>query len=257
MLTKVEIKLNPPDNLLINPSMGSLFQGVIMQHISESVADQLHQEGLRPYSQHLRIDRDTNTPIWCINGLNKKAWEEIILPMLQNDTITLSHNGCTIELQEKNIKQISYQQLADQAFTTASPADGFNLQILTPTSFKNNGQYAIYPEIKSIYLSLQRRWQTHAPNISLEHDNLIQELTDHTWIANYKLQMTKFYLEQTRIPAFQGSLRLAIKGPDMIRRIAALLVEYANWSGIGIKTAIGMGAVRTQPYTLNHSNERN
>lgn len=255
MLTKLEITITSPDHILINPSMGSLFQGVIMEHIDSTRAEEFHREGLRPYSQYIRIDRATNRPIWCINTLNRQAWEEIILPMLQTDSVTLRHHNCNIELQEKNIQQISYQQLADQVFTADTPIDGVNLQFLTPTSFKNieNRQYAVYPQPRNIYQSLQRRWQAFAPDISLEHNNLVEELAEHTWIANYRLQMNKFHLEHSRIPAFQGSLRLAVQGPDMLKRIAALLLEYANWSGIGIKTAIGMGATRAQAYTRQHN----
>ena len=250
MLTKVEITLQPPQDITIHPSMGSLFHGIIMQHIAPEKAHQLHQDGLRPYSQYLRYDKHKQQPIWCINALNQQAWEEIILPILRIDTVNLKHRNCDIKLGEKNIQQTTYQQLADTIFTETRPIDGIQIQLITPTTFKSKDQYAIYPEPRHIYHSLWRRWQTYSDTISLEENNIIDQLTDHTWIADYKLQMNKFHLEHQRIPAFSGSLRLALKGPDMLRRIAALLTQYANWSGIGIKTAIGMGAAQTQIYTI-------
>lgn len=38
---------------------------------------------------------------------------------------------------------------------------------------------------------------------------------------------------------------LGMKNNVMCNRIIAMLGEYANYSGIGIKTALGMGAVKT------------
>jgi CRISPR/Cas system endoribonuclease Cas6 (RAMP superfamily) len=57
--------------------------------------------------------------------------------------------------------------------------------------------------------------------------------------------MQKFALEGTRIQAFRGSYTLAFKGNLMSRKIMCMLGEFAQYSGIGIKTALGMGATKT------------
>ncbi len=253
MLTKVEITLKTPPDIKINPSMGSLFQGVLMQHLTSEQAETLHRQGLRPYSQSVRYDHIKQQPVWTLTALNQQAWETIILPILSTDTITIQHRNCQIQLQEKTIHQTTYQQLADHTFTNLDQITAINIDLLTPTTFKTNDRYAIYPEPKHIYQNLHCRWQAYAPRISLEQEHIIEQLADHTWITNYKLQMNRFHLEQHAIPAFSGTLRLALKGPDMLKRIAALLLQYANFSGIGIKTAIGMGCTQTHIIEKNNT----
>ena len=39
-------------------------------------------------------------------------------------------------------------------------------------------------------------------------------------------------------------MSLRIHGNDMVKRIITLLLNFAEYSGIGVKTALGMGAVK-------------
>ena len=44
---------------------------------------------------------------------------------------------------------------------------------------------------------------------------------------------------------FRGDLALQFLGSDMVRRVLGILLTFAPFSGIGIKTVLGMGAVET------------
>ena len=94
--------------------------------------------------------------------------------------------------------------MADTAFTAEQAPHGAELTCLTPTSFKRDGRYAI---------------------------------------VRYDLHTASFSLERQRITGFRGRFALHFGGTDSMRRILALLASFAPFAGIGIKTALGMGAV--------------
>ena len=49
-----------------------------------------------------------------------------------------------------------------------------------------------------------------------------------------------------RIPAFIGKITMRVDGTETMRRFVRLLLEYSEYSGIGIKCSLGMGAVRLE-----------
>jgi CRISPR/Cas system endoribonuclease Cas6 (RAMP superfamily) len=61
----------------------------------------------------------------------------------------------------------------------------------------------------------------------------------------YQLRSQAFPIEGRLVYGFSGSQRLTFYGYDMLKRLQGLLAIFAEFSGIGIKTALGMGAVHT------------
>ena len=54
----------------------------------------------------------------------------------------------------------------------------------------------------------------------------------------------RFHLEGTSIPAFMGHMEVHINGPQPLVNLIHLLLRYGEYAGVGIKTAMGMGAMR-------------
>ena len=40
---------------------------------------------------------------------------------------------------------------------------------------------------------------------------------------------------------YAGRIELRFFGPDPLKRLAGALFAFANWTGVGIKTTLGMG----------------
>ena len=135
------------------------------------------------------------------------------------------------------------EALADAAFETDEVSRTVDCAFLTPTSFKRDGRYAIFPESRLIVQSLLQRWNAFCPEIPLEEEDLASKLADHAPIVRYDLHTASFSLERQRITGFRGRFALHFGGTDSMRRILALLASFAPFAGIGIKTALGMGAV--------------
>ena len=66
----------------------------------------------------------------------------------------------------------------------------------------------------------------------------------YTSIIKYNLKSTSFHLEGTRIPSFVGWIVIRNDGPQTMGNFIKLLLRFGKFSGVGIKTGIGMGALQ-------------
>ncbi|MDD7197622.1 MAG: CRISPR system precrRNA processing endoribonuclease RAMP protein Cas6, partial [Dialister sp.] len=64
--------------------------------------------------------------------------------------------------------------------------------------------------------------------------------------SDYHLHMHPFSVEGRRIRAFRGNVTYGFFKNDMAASLAATLASFAMYTGIGIKTALGMGAAETE-----------
>ena len=246
MLRRYEAELHLPDGARAPASMGSVLHGALMERLPEDYAAYLHTENLRPYSQSIRWDRERERVIWRIGTLDRAA-AEIIGAVLQSlEHIHLRQKGYTVDVQNiQCVSQRSYQDIADTYFRAKTAPRGAEIHFLTPTSFKRDGTYILLPESVLILQSLLLRWNAFCPDIRIEEDNLAQELASHIHLTRYALRSGAYSVEGYSIRGFRGQIALRFTGSDMVRRILGTLLAFAPYAGIGIKTALGMGAVET------------
>lgn len=244
MLKLFEIPLQMPEGERLHTSMGSLFHGALMERFPSELVEVLHQQNVRPYSQSVFFDRERG-PIWRIGTLDDGMEDALIAGMAEGgDWLDLHQKGYAIQMKEIDcVEETSFEELADYAFTAEQAPRSASLTFLTPTSFKQDGRYAMFPDARLILQSLLQRWNAFCPEIRLEEEDLAAKLAAHAPIARYNLRTAAFSLEHQRITGFQGSLSMRLCGTDSMKRIVTLLASFAPFAGIGIKTALGMGAV--------------
>ena len=249
MLTSLKIKVKPDEKTRLSFHLGSLLQGYLMQNIDSDYANNLHNNELKPYSQFLYFDKEAKSWIWKINTINEEAREKIILPLINNPAEKIKIESKNIELliEEKSISAPEkYKNLAEKYFIEKPFQKKIVLNFLSPTSFKSGGNFSIFPEIHNIYSSLFNKWNGFASEISLEDKDALDHLIKHTKLIGYDLRSTKFGMEGVKINSFLGEVCLYVNGPESLTRIANLLFAFAEYSGIGAKTAVGMGGVRVE-----------
>lgn len=245
MLRLFEIPLFLPKGKRIHPSMGSVFHGALMEHLPSELAGALHRESLRPYSQCVFFDRETG-PVWRLGTMSDRIAQALLFGLEEGGSIFLRQKGYEVHLGEiRFVQECSFEDLADMAFGAETVPCEAMVSFLAPTSFKREGRYLLFPEVRLILQSLLMRWNAFCPDIRIEDEGLLETLTSHTAMTRYQLQSSVFALERQRITGFQGHVSLRFGGTDAMRRILVLLTMFAPFSGIGIKTALGMGAVQT------------
>lgn len=244
------IKFSVPQGKTLNQSVGSIMQGVMMEHISSAYATKLHEQGLNPYSQYSHFDRKTSTLTWTINALNSEACTKIIDELKQNlpTVIHLHKKQFNLAVKAKQItNETNYSTLAETYLTNECLVykySEFNFD--TSTSFKNKGEYMIFPNQFLVLNSLLNRWNNFAQSEAIEEENLALNLAMQTYVSSYEMKLVPFYLERTKILAFKGKYILGLKTDTSLKNIIYLLTAYAKFAGVGIKTSVGMGATITK-----------
>lgn len=247
MLRITEIEVWPQQDIRLYSSSGSVFHGALMECIGADVAERLHKESLRPYSQHIWFDKIRGCSVWQIGTVNDEAYECIVRPVLEKDCIYLKQKQVHVSLRNGKVTEVaSFDGIADAMFGCGEVPQGVQLSFVTTTSFKHEGQYDIFPELTRVFYSLLQRWNQYAEGIGMEQEGLERILSQYCRVRRYELKSQPYALEHSVIYGFGGSMQVRFTGNDMTRRLAGALLSMAPYTGIGIKTALGMGAVRTQ-----------
>ena len=217
-----------------------MYHGVLMQTIDPAYAHQLHEDGLRPYSQC--VFQEGKKSIWQINTLCQEAHDKIIAPVYSDSFshFEISHNKEEVWIEDKHLETTKIQEMIDRYYF-GDCSRTVDIQFLTPTAFKQAGKYVFYPDIGLIYQSLINRFNQFAEKEMITGEETFEDIVKNTEIISYRLHSVSFPLEGVKIPSFLGTIKIRIHGPAPLVNLSHLLLHFGRFSGVGIKTALGMG----------------
>lgn len=223
--------------------ISSLLHGVIMENVSKEYADELHESGLKPYSQYVeRIDDNVS---WVITALNKRAKENILDSLMELNEVYLKYKNDKLEILDKQLEINNYKAFLKNTYFSAC-ARKVEIRFVSPTAFKSGGKYHFYPTVEHIFKSLISKHDAMNENTEIYSEKLLLSIKENVEISNYKLRSTNFFLEGRRIKSFMGNIVITVRGTQQFVNLINMLCEFGEYSGIGIKTAIGMGAVHVK-----------
>lgn len=225
----------------LNYKQSSNLQGVIMENIDEKYAEYLHHCNLNPYSQC--IFKKEEKTIWKICTVTDEAYEKIIMPMSKITDFTIKNKKNTVYITKKEIKIKETSELLKE-FYEASGKKFIEITFQTPTAFKQNGKYIFYPNLHLLYQSLMNKYSASSEIMEMMDEETLLQLEDNSEIVRYRLQSIPFPMEGINIPGFVGNIRIRFRGTNTMMRYIRLLLRFGEYSGVGIKTAMGMGAIR-------------
>lgn len=226
----------------ISFAKSSLLQGVLMEKIRSEYAQKMHEMRMRPYSQCV-VEQDGKV-YWQIATLNSEAYEEIIVPLSEDSfqMFTLKHCDWKVNIVSRQIFKTLKKEWM-RSFYQQESGRMLTISFRTPTSFKKDGEYAIFPDLKNIYESLMLRYESVLNEDDFYDKDTLMQLVDNSAIVRYRLRSVTFPMESTRIPGFMGEITVRIRGPQTMVNFVRLLLEFGTYAGVGMKTAIGMGNI--------------
>ena len=240
MPSRLDMTLSGAEQL--NYQMASLFHGALMEMLPEAYVAELHESMLHPYTQHLEM-RDHQWH-WVVTTLNDQAKDLIIDQTLaQKNQVDIKKHELVVGIAEKKMSELTDKELSSQFYQEDAPRT-ISLQFLTPTAFKIDGRYVFYPDIRSIYLSLMNKYDAASKAGSMKDEDALELLCRKTSLFRYDLRSTLFSMEGVKIPSFVGKITFRMHGAQTMTNLAQMLFRFGEYSGIGIKTALGMGAVK-------------
>lgn len=243
MIAQVRLKIKEAPEA-VQPSMAYPLYAWLLSQVPEQEGERLHEQGMRPVSQHLWRNPQTRESWWTVNLLDDEA-VAFFLPVLEREKAARLHQ-CVLEFSSCEVERIdSASELIRRA--QALPLENrYPLELLTPTSFKQEGRYVIYPQESLILQSLVARWGICFPDMPLDDPDAIQAILRGLHIVDYRLQTLRHPLKQVRIPSFVGRIVLEARLPAPLMEVFRTLYCFGSYSGVGIKTALGMGGVGVQ-----------
>lgn len=241
MLSELKMEIEV-DNKEFGYYQLSNMQGILMEFVDPEYAEYLHKQRYNPYSQYLEIG---DKSYWIVKTVDKTAFDKIIMPLMSSEisSLEIKKKNIKVWIKRKELKIQEKQELMDR-FYEKECSHFLNLEFLTPTSFKSDGQYVIMPDLRLIYQSLMNKYSASCTDMEMYDDEVLEELIRNSKIINYRLNSTYFQLEGVKIPSFRGKIGIKINGTDTIAKYARFLAEFGEYSGVGIKTSIGMGALK-------------
>ena len=239
----MKYRVELPENVHPDSSWAYWFYSALMEHIPAEMAEMFHLPDRTPVNQHLSISAREKTLHWVVNVLGDAA-EQGLLPHLES----LSELELREWAQPFKLVLDEKRSFADaNAFWNHAAkmpdAAVHRLSIVTPTAFRSNHRYVILPDIRLILQSLILRWNSLAPALEIRDEDVLQMMETQIWIRDYRLQTQRFELKGQKIPGFCGTIWMQNRLSVPLLEIWKGLLLFSAFSGLGIKTSLGMGAV--------------
>ena len=217
------------------------FYAWLLAQLPAPDAEWFHENGGQFVSQHIRKEYATGKTVWSVSIMTKEA-NAAFLPFLGEElTVRLHPETLTAVL----IRKDSFEAPLDfinyaKDHTVKRVAE---VSLLSPLAFHQRGQCVIYPEARLLLQSLINRWNTVFPEYPLDDEDAMRALENGVMIRDYQLRTVRFALKGNKIPGCLGKLYLQSRLPEPLFEIWNLLLWFGAFSGAGIKTTLGMGAL--------------
>lgn len=242
MITKIKAEIIYNNNFQMEDVLSKL-EKFLFSLVSDEYKMILNTYELKPYS--CNFQKDGGKYFWIINTLTKEARDYIALPFIKNDKDSnfIEYNNEIIKIKDIEVVQTTYDSLISKNYLTKEKNNYITINFKTPTAFKSYGQYIFYPDISLIYKSIIRKYNEFSRDYEIDDDEILNFIVENTKVIDYKLKSTRFHLAGNKIPSFIGNVRIKIIGPETNKNLINLLLNFGEYSGVGIKTALGMGAI--------------
>lgn len=242
MIEQLQLALTPPEGVRVPQAYAYRLYGWLLEQLPAVLGTELHEQGEHPISHFLCFSPEKRTLVWTVNLLTDAVRQAAVPVLEQVQTIQLHELPLQAALLQPP-QSISAQQLILAG--REQSANRAKLLFASPCAFKQNGRYAIFPQETLVLQSLLQHWNSAFPEFALTDPDAFQALAQGLRIIDYDLRTTRYFLKETRIPAFRGSITMeAHLAPPLLELWNALLT-FAPFGGVGIKTTLGMGGTET------------
>lgn len=170
--------------------------------------------------------------------------------LMQDKTICLESEDISFAIEKIESEYIpSARELMKQSKALFNDAAQIEVKLLTPTAFKQDGSYVLYPTAQMMIGNLINKWNSLNKDIVIDDPYAVNEINNGLSISRYRLKSVNYNLKGVKVFGFVGDLTIKARLPAPLLEIVHLLFYFANYSGIGIKSTLGMGAALTSPQT--------
>ena len=199
---------------------------------------------------HIRKEREYQVRVTGLSPAVDAVLARVLLDdppthwRISNHTFQLIRTVCDPAIEPWS-GRISYEALAaGQLVGAARPERRVTFDFRSPVSFKSKGMFVPVPLPSLVFGSLVERWNAFSPvTLSPEMRRFGDEMIA---LSNYQLQ-TRPVIQKNGAPIIGGlgkATYTALGGDRYWLSVMQMLANFALYSGVGVKTATGMGQAR-------------
>ena len=243
MLKRYTLTLAPQDPGRSRPEWAYHLYAALLEGAPADFGAASHRDGTTPVSQYL--SREGEHLVWRVTLLGEDS-ETALAPVLEGrEEYRLNKEGVTLWVARRSCDHIAD---VEELFARSAGCSGLHrLTVRTPAAFKSRGRYQILPTQRLILQSLIKQWNGCFPGCPIEDEDGqgMETIAAGLLCRGYQLRDQSYFLKGNHVPGFVGSLTLdstCLSG--FHRTLADALLYFSGYSGIGIKTTLGMGGIR-------------
>lgn len=241
-----------------SPAKGALMHGVLM---SSACSDSLHSgtSSLRPYTQHLET-LGYGEYKWCITILDTTAARPLKewlfdLPSefyVEHEQMKLKVGSFARE------NAITYSELLLKAMEEPLPKFA-TLEFITPLIFKRAGlkHPQAWPDSRLIVQSVLAKWNEFSDTSKILDTELLDRIADSVIPKFFEIHSQHVAMDGINMSGSVGRVSYQLPKQSDIRQIFNLIGLFSEYSGIGAKTSLGLGAVKYAANEMRHSSDPN
>ena len=232
----------------------------LIEKMSPALAGGLHNDGLKPLSHYLMLPERKNSVFgsltWVINLLGKETIDEVFPLIVGLESLHLRHYGTSLRVIEMTADPVIQENdFVAGHLLNERKTGGLCLRFLSPTSFKSNEEYQLFPSVEWIVKSSVQKWNSYSRETVIDDPEVTEELIARSRISGYSLKSYYYRLKGVKIPGFVGYVNLAVRGPQPLVRLYNMLISFLAFSGVGIKCSLGMGGCTVEPLSSEQTPE--
>lgn len=246
MIIKYSATVKSCDSARLYPDLAYPLYSELLGHLMHALfAEKLHETGYTPISQYIEtVPGDRSRAVWHLSIFGEEAISEFSAAINSLSIIELKDSG--IKLQIEDISQetpITHKRLIAAA-SEIPDSPYWTIKFVTPTSFKSANRYTLFPSSELIIKSLVSKWNNSSSDYTFDDGDALRLLLSSVEISSYRLSSSSFRLKGYNIRSFVGTLGLTARVAAPLLQVLKTLLLFGQYSGIGIKTALGMGGIK-------------
>lgn len=198
----------------------------------------VHTECVTPVGQYLHEN------LWRVSLLGPAAIE-MMTPVLDDlETLHLLRLDKPVSILKRKVR---YVPRPEELLEVRLPQI-IRLDLNTPTAFKSNGAYQLLPTQRLIFQSLIQKWNGCFGGICPIEDagQGLDTLAEGVVFRSVQLDTRQYPMKHTQIPGVIGTMELECRHRGFLRELTCALLTFGTFSGLGVKTTLGMGGMTIQ-----------
>lgn len=212
--------------------------GFLNHQISMDDAARFHAFGdSRPYSLYLSHQRDGKTYL-ILNILNDRA--------LCLRDVLLNSRSIQINGLEKPVGILSMEQEEKRTMeelTANEVKNQFDLHFLSPATYRKDNRFSNWFDLSRLLGNPLAKIKAFE-GITIPKDCFYQ-IDNNIEIHRYNLKSYNYHVTKGGINSFYGGISIRLHDcPELLLAQLNLVLRYAEFTGVGAKTTMGMGGFR-------------